>query len=105
MNVNEQMQDPRRLAEEIDELAGTSDHNAEGNTLFAADMASVLASSESAFDAQAVRYFHRLRDRVRNAIQHQADEESEAAAEREWEEGEEARAFARDISREFREAA
>lgn len=93
MNVNEMMQSPRHLAAEVDEIAGTSDINGEGNTHFAADLAAVLASSEEAFDAEAIRYFHRLRDRIRDRLQREADEEAEAEADRLREEAEEMRSF------------
>lgn len=105
MDINELLQDPRKLAEEIDELAGTSGHNAEGNTHFAADMAAVLVASDAAFEAEAIRYFHRLQARLRDVIQRQVDEAAEAEADRLREEGEEARAWTRDMSRAWRDAA
>ena len=77
--VDERMNDPVRIAAEIDEIAGTSDHNADGNTQFAADMALVLDSSDVAFEAHAVAFFHALRARVRESMRR--DAETDAAAE------------------------
>lgn len=76
--VDERMNDPVRVASEIDEIAGTSDHNADGNTLFAADMALVLDSSDVAFEAHAVAFFQQLREKVRASMER--DVSTDAAA-------------------------
>ena len=77
--VDERMNDPVRIAAEIDELAGTSDFNSDGNTQFAADMALVLDSSDVAFEAHAVAFFQQLREKVRASMERDAS--TDAAAE------------------------
>ena len=77
--VDERMNDAVRIAAEIDEIAGTSDHNADGNTQFAADMALVLDSSDVAFEAHAVAFFQQLREKVRASMARDAS--TDAAAE------------------------
>ena len=76
--VDERMNDPVRIAAEIDEIAGTSDHNADGNTQFAADMALVLDSSDVAFEAHAVAFFRTLRARVRESMERDASTDAAA---------------------------
>lgn len=75
--VNERMESPRHVAEALDELAGTSDHNSDGNTHFAADMALVLDSSDVAFEAHAVAFFHKLRDQVRTYLARDASTDAD----------------------------
>ena len=76
--VDERMNDPVRIAAEIDELAGTSDFNADGNTQFAADMALVLDSSDVAFEAHAVAFFQQLREKVRVSMARDASTDAAA---------------------------
>ena len=76
--VDERMSDPVRVASEIDEIAGTSDHNADGNTHFAADMALVLDSSDVAFEAHAVAFFQQLREKVRASMARDASTDAAA---------------------------
>ena len=76
--VDERMSDPVRVASEIDEIAGTSDHNADGNTQFAADMALVLDSSDVAFEAHAVAFFQQLREKVRASMERDASTDAAA---------------------------
>ena len=76
--VDERMNDPVRIAAEIDELAGTSDFNADGNTQFAADMALVLDSSDVAFEAHAVAFFQQLREKVRASMARDASTDAAA---------------------------
>lgn len=75
--VSERMDSPRHVAEAIDELAGTSDVNSDGNTHFAADMAAVLDATDAAFNAEAIRYFHRLRDKAREYLRREAESDAE----------------------------
>ena len=76
--VDERMNDAVRIAAEIDEIAGTSDHNADGNTQFAADMALVLDSSDVAFEAHAVAFFQQLREKVRVSMARDASTDAAA---------------------------
>ena len=76
--VDERMNDAVRIAAEIDEIAGTSDHNADGNTQFAADMALVLDSSDVAFEAHAVAFFQQLREKVRSSMERDASTDAAA---------------------------
>lgn len=77
--VAERLDDAKAVACAIDEIAGGSDHNDEGNTLFAADLARVLTCSDAAFEAEAVQFFARLRIKVREELR--PDAETDAAAE------------------------
>ena len=76
--VDERMDDPVRVAAEIDELAGTSDYNSDGNTQFAAWMALVLDSSDVAFEAHAVAFFQQLREKVRASMERDASTDAAA---------------------------
>ena len=76
--VDERMNDPVRIAAEIDELAGTSDYNSDGNTQFAAWMALVLDSSDVAFEAHAVAFFQQLREKVRASMARDASTDAAA---------------------------
>ena len=76
--VDERMNDPVRVAAEIDELAGTSDYNSDGNTQFAAWMALVLDSSDVAFEAHAVAFFQQLREKVRASMARDASTDAAA---------------------------
>ena len=77
--VEERLDDAKAVAAAIDEIAGTSDHNDEGNTLFAAELARVLTCSDAAFEAEAVQFFAQLRIKVRDELR--PDAETDAAAE------------------------
>jgi len=82
--VNERMESPRHVAEALDELAGTSDHNSEGNTHFAANLAAALMGGRE----DELQFWHRLDQQVREYLSRDAStdaafrvaqEESEAA--------------------------
>jgi len=83
--VNERMESPRHVAEALDELAGTSDHNnSEGNTHFAANLAAALMGGRE----DELVFWHRLQQQVREYLARDAStdaafrvaqEESEAA--------------------------
>ena len=82
--VNERMESPRNVAEALDELAGTSDHNSEGNTHFAANLAAALMGGRE----DELVFWHRLDQQVREYLARDAStdaafrvaqEESEAA--------------------------
>ena len=81
--IDARMDDAVRIAAEIDEIVGTSDHNTDGNTEIAADMALVLDSSDVAFEAHAVAFFHKLRARVRESMRRDAETDAEAEIARE----------------------
>lgn len=72
--LDELMESSAEVSSALDILMGDSDVGSDGNTLFAADMAAVLLASDAAFGAEAVQFFHKLRDRVRDQLR--ADAES-----------------------------
>lgn len=72
--LDELMESSAEVGSALDILMGDSDVGSDGNTLFAADMAAVLLASDAAFGAEAVQFFHKLRDRVRDQLR--ADAES-----------------------------
>ena len=76
--IDERMDDAVRIAAEIDEIVGTSDHNSDGNTEIAADMALVLDSSDVAFEAHAVAFFQQLREKVRSSMERDASTDAAA---------------------------
>ena len=82
--VNERMDSPRHVAEALDELSGTSDHNSEGNTHFAANLAAALMGGRE----DELVFWHKLDQQVREYLTRDAStdaafrvaqEESEAA--------------------------
>ena len=81
--IDARIDDAVRIAAEIDEIVGTSDHNTDGNTEIAADMALVLDSSDVAFEAHAVAFFRKLRARVRESMRRDAETDAEAEIARE----------------------
>lgn len=76
--IDARMDDAVRIAAEIDEIVGTSDHNTDGNTEIAADMALVLDSSDVAFEAHAVAFFQQLREKVRASMERDASTDAAA---------------------------
>lgn len=76
--LDERMADPARVASELDEMAGTSDHTNDGNTMFSAGIAAVMLASAAAFDGEAIRYMHKLRDRVRESMRRDAETDAHA---------------------------
>lgn len=66
--VNERMESPRHVAEALDELAGTSDHNSEGNTHFAANLAAALRGGRE----DELVFWHRLDQQVREYLAREA---------------------------------
>ena len=91
--VKERLDDAKAVACAIDEIAGGSDHNDEGNTQFAADLARVLTCSDAAFEAEAVQFFARLRIKVREELRPDAETDAAAEIARFEGEGDEARDF------------
>lgn len=95
------MDESSEVAEALDDIMGASDVGSDGCTLFAGDLAGVLVASEAAFEAEAIRYFHDLRDKVREQMRDRAasrvDDEIEKskadAAEAAYEAREDARAW------------
>lgn len=70
--VNERMESPRHVAEALDELSGTSDHNDEGNTQFAASFAAALLGNDSDWMA----YRERVMSMVRTDMQREASSDA-----------------------------
>ncbi len=101
--VQELMEDRSEIASALDDIMGFSDVGSDGNTLFAADMAVVLLASQDAFNAECVRYFIQLRERLESYMQDPAallvnEQEQTSAADHE-----EAVAAAREDARQQRE--
>ena len=71
--VNERMESPRHVAEALDELAGTSDHNSEGNTHFAANLAAALMGGRE----DELVFWHRLQQQVRDYLTREASTDAE----------------------------
>lgn len=101
--VQELMEDQSEIASALDDMIGFSDVGSDGNSLFAADAAAVLLASPAAFEAECVRYFIRLRERVENYMQDPAtvlvDEQEQTSAA----DHQEAIAAAREAGQQFRE--
>lgn len=89
----QRMDDPKLVAEAIDEIAGTSDHNNDGNTLFAASLATaILADDASVLES--------LRVQVRAYLTQAAETDVELEIARRQEESDEMREFYRNLARE-----
>ncbi|UEW68415.1 hypothetical protein [Xanthomonas phage MET23-P3] len=71
--LDELMESSAEVGSALDILMGDSDVGSDGNTLFAADMAAVLLASDAAFGYEAVQFFHKLRDRVRDQLRADAE--------------------------------
>lgn len=71
--LDELMESSAEVGSALDILMGDSDVGSDGNTLFAADMAAVLLASDAAFGAEAVQFFHKLRERVRAQLRDDAE--------------------------------
>lgn len=93
--IDERMNDAVRIAAEIDEIVGASDHNRDGNTNIAADMALVLDSSDVAFDAHAIAFFHKLREQVRRSMHRDASTDAEFRVSKDDDDAAEAQDMAR----------
>ena len=71
--VNERMESPRHVAEALDELAGTSDSNSDGNTHFAANLAAALMGGRE----DELQFWHRLDKQVREYLKREASTDAE----------------------------
>lgn len=70
--LDEMMKASSDVAEALDDIMGDGDVGSDGCSLFAGDIASVLVSSEAAFEAEAIRYFYKMRDKVREKMRDRA---------------------------------
>lgn len=93
--VDERMDIPARVAAELDEIIGTSDVDGDGNTHFSADLALVLDSSDVAFEAHAIAFFVKLRERVKTSLHRDAETDAAAEIARHDDDAAEARDMAR----------
>jgi len=89
--VNERMESPRHVAEALDELAGTSDHNSEGNTHFAANLAAALMGGRE----DELVFWHRLQQQVREYLTRDASTDAADRIARADDDAAEARDMAR----------
>ena len=89
--VNERMESPRHVAEALDELAGTSDHNSDGNTHFAADLAAALMGGPGARES----YFASLESKARTYLARDASTDAEFRVSKDDDDAAEARDMAR----------
>ena len=71
--VNERMESPRHVAEALDELAGTSDSNSDGNTHFAANLAAAMMGGRE----DELQFWHRLEQQVREYLEREASTDAE----------------------------
>jgi hypothetical protein len=85
--VDAWMTDPAKVAEALDELSGTSDLNSDGNTHFSADLAVML----DATGTDALQYVERLRRKLRDYFQRDAEVQAADEAEQFWQRGDEGR--------------
>lgn len=89
--VDERMESPRHVAEALDELAGTSDHDSDGNTVFSANLARALMGTQD--DEQA--FFRQLIDQVRTYLSRDASTDAEFRIAKDDDDAAEARDMAR----------
>ena len=91
--LDELMEDAAEVGSALDIIMGDSDVGSGGNTLFAGDLAAVLLASDVAFGSEAVQFFYKLRERVRDQLRSDAEtlvdealaESEDAAAEARYE--------------------
>ena len=91
--LDELMESSAEVSSALDILMGDSDVGSGGNTLFAGDLAAVLLASDVAFGSEAVQFFYKLRERVRDQLRSDAEtlvdealaESEDAAAEARYE--------------------
>lgn len=89
--VSDRMESPRHVAEALDELAGTSDHNNDGNTHFSADLAAALMAGPGAREA----YFATLETKVRTYLARDASTDAEFRVSKDDDDAAEAQDLAR----------
>lgn len=89
--TEQRMSDHDALTAACEDVLGFSDWT----DTIASDMAQVLASSDAAFEAEAVRFFSLLYKRVERDIREAAEAEAEREAEQADEDAEEMRTFYR----------
>jgi len=89
--VNERMDSPRHVAEALDELSGTSDHNSEGNTHFAANLAAALMGGRE----DELVFWHKLDQQVREYLTRDASTDAADRIARADDDAAEARDMAR----------
>lgn len=89
--VDERMASPRHVAEALDELSGTSDHNSDGNTQFAANLAAALIGGRE----DELQFWHRLEQQVREYLTREASTDAEFRVSQQIAEAEDMRAESR----------
>lgn len=82
--TEQRMADHEALTDAVEEVIGFSDWT----DYLAADMAAVLTATDSAFEAEAVRFFSQLYKRVKQDIRAVAETDAEAERDR-WEQEQE----------------
>ena len=95
------MEESSEVAEALDDIIGSSDVGSDGCTMFAGDLTSVLMASDAAFEADAIRYFRDLRDRVREQMRDRAESLVNAEIEQSKDAAEEAAYEAREEARDW----
>lgn len=91
------------VAGSLDTLMGDSDVDTSGNSLFANDLAAVLLASDVAFGAEAIRYFVKLREQVRQQLRPDAENLVANDLERSGQDYADSVADAREASANYRE--
>lgn len=66
--IDQRIESPRLVGEAIDELSGTSDHNSDGNTHFAADLAAAVMGGEG----KRAEFFAGLEQKIRDYLSRDA---------------------------------
>lgn len=101
--LDELMESQVDVAGALDALMGESDVDTSGNSLFGNDLAAVLLASDVAFGAEAIRYFVRLREQVRQQLRPDAESLVESDLERSGQDYADSVADAREASANYRE--
>lgn len=101
--VDELMESQVDVAGSLDTLMGDSDVDTNGNSLFANDLAAVLLASDAAFGAEAIRYFVKLREQVRQQLRPDAENVVANDLERSGQDYADSVADAREASANYRE--
>lgn len=91
------------VAGSLDTLMGDSAVDTNGNSLFANDLAAVLLASDAAFGAEAIRYFVKLREQVRQQLRPEAENLVANDLERSGQDYADSVADAREASANYRE--
>lgn len=101
--VDELMESQVDVAGALDVLMGECDVDTNGNSLFGNDLAAVLLASDAAFGAEAIRYFVKLREQVRQQLRPDAENLVANDLERSGQDYADSVADAREASANYRE--